>query len=334
MYNRKIKNLFRYICLLCSLSLCIAFTSCNGKTEEEETIGEKYYTVSFNTNGGSIVESLKVKENTYATRPEDPTLDNYVFSRWERDGREWHFDTKAVTEDVTLSALWVSAVELFELEPDEATGGLMIAGYKKHGSFSTLNIPSTINGKTVMGIAHEGMNNTNTDYAQKFIIPETVTFIGDEAFADSTEIYFDIKGTITRIGEASFKSCRLLEYVKLGEGITTIPFMCFYECASLKTINVPKGVTTIEENAFEGCVSMKTIVLPATLTSIQDSAFYQCKSIVSVFFEGTEEQFDKIDIADSNDPILDANIYFYSETQPSESGSFWHYENGSPVIWK
>jgi hypothetical protein len=52
-----------------------------------------------------------------------------------------------------------------------------------------------------------------------------------------------------------------------------------------------------------------------------------------VFFGGTEEQFDAIEIADSNEAITDANLYIYSESEPTDDGKYWHYEGGSPVIW-
>ena len=334
MFNFKKTNILRYICLMCAMCILFSFASCNTSDDEQETELEKYYTISFNTNGGTQIESIRVKEKKYATRPEDPTLDNYVFRRWERDGREWHFESKPVTDNMTLTALWVSAVELFELVPDETTGGLMIGGFKKHASFQTLNMPSTINGKTVVGIADSAFYSISTDHAVKLIIPESVVWVGEEAFADSSEVAFDIRGTLTHIGEASFKSCALLEKISLGNGIDKIPFMAFFGCSSLKTINLPEGVVTIEENAFEGCSAMRTIVLPSTLTAIQDSAFVGCNSLVSIFFGGSEEQFDAIEIAESNDPIINANVYFYSETQPTEQGNFWHYEDGTPIIWQ
>ena len=333
MKTRFFKSIIKLICLICAIALLPSFSACNGEEEKSETIGEIYRTITFNSNGGSLVESIKVRDNHYATRPEDPTLDNYVFRRWEREGREWLFENKRVTEDMTLSALWVSAVELFDLEPVGDTGNLMITGFKKMGSFSTLRIPSTINGKTIVALADEAFAYTHTDYAKHIIIPSTVTSVGEGAFKESTNVTFDIQGTITSIGESSFESCSLLTSVKLGEGIETIPFMCFFKCTSLTTINIPNGVTTIEENAFDGCTSMLTVVIPATLTTLEDSAFANCNALKTIFFGGTEEQFDAISIADSNEPIERANVYFYSETEPAEEGDFWHYVNGSPTIW-
>ena len=87
MKSRFFKNIIKAVCLICALALLPTLVACNGNEEASETVGEIYRTITFNTNGGSAVASLKVRDNQYATRPEDPTLDNYVFRRWERDGR-------------------------------------------------------------------------------------------------------------------------------------------------------------------------------------------------------------------------------------------------------
>ncbi len=324
----------KLVCLLCALSMLFAFASCNGDGEGDETLGEIYHTITFNTNGGSTVDSVQVRDGYYALRPEDPTLDNYVFRRWETDGREWLFEAKKVTKSMTLSALWVPAIELFELTPEENGSGLVIVDFKKAASFSTLKIPSVINGKNIVGLADGAFANTGTDHASVIVIPETIVSVGNEAFKDSSEIKFDIKGTLTSIGEASFQGCKLLDKIKLGEGMTTIPFMAFFECSSLKTIAIPEGVTTIEENAFEGCSSLVTVVLPASLESVEDSGFAYCSSLKTVFYKGTEEQLDAIEISDSNESLANAKVYFYSETEPTEEGLWWHFDSSnSPVIW-
>ena len=116
--------------------------------------------------------------------------------------------------------------------------------------------------------------------------------------------------------------------------MTSIPFMAFFECSSLKTIAIPEGVTKIEENAFEGCSSLVTVVLPASLERIEDSGFAYCSSLKTVFYKGTEEQLDAIEISDSNEALANAKVYFYSETEPTEEGLWWHFDSSnSPVIW-
>lgn len=67
------------------------------------------YTVTFDSNGGSAVESQIVKRNETATEPEDPIMEGYQFDGWyyaDRQDERYNFATK-VTEDITLIAKWI-----------------------------------------------------------------------------------------------------------------------------------------------------------------------------------------------------------------------------------
>ncbi|MBE5812325.1 MAG: hypothetical protein E7314_01555, partial [Clostridiales bacterium] len=67
------------------------------------------YTVSFNTNGGSVVVSQTVESGKTATRPEtDPTKSGYTFAGWYKDSvltQVYDFGTP-VTGNITVYAKW------------------------------------------------------------------------------------------------------------------------------------------------------------------------------------------------------------------------------------
>ncbi len=65
----------------------------------------KEYIVTFDSDGGSEVKEVKVKENEKLTKPEDPTKENYEFAGWFLDDKEYDFNEK-VTKDFTLKAHW------------------------------------------------------------------------------------------------------------------------------------------------------------------------------------------------------------------------------------
>jgi len=67
------------------------------------TINE--YTVSFDADGGSVVDSLTVKHGEAAAKPADPTKEGYTFAGWFAGDAAYVFDT-AVTADVALKAKW------------------------------------------------------------------------------------------------------------------------------------------------------------------------------------------------------------------------------------
>lgn len=65
----------------------------------------KTFTVTFDSNGGSAVETQAVAEGDVATRPADPEKAGSAFQEWTLDGETYDFSTP-VTADVTLVAFW------------------------------------------------------------------------------------------------------------------------------------------------------------------------------------------------------------------------------------
>lgn len=63
------------------------------------------YTVTFVTDGGSVVHDQTVAYKETATKPTDPTKDGNSFLYWTHDGEEYDF-TLPVTGNLTLVAAW------------------------------------------------------------------------------------------------------------------------------------------------------------------------------------------------------------------------------------
>ena len=71
----------------------------------EENTKIKNYTVTFNSDGGTVIDTQKVEEGKKVTRPTNPTKVGYNFVEWRFNGKAFNFDT-AVTQDITLEAVW------------------------------------------------------------------------------------------------------------------------------------------------------------------------------------------------------------------------------------
>ena len=86
----------------------LTLTSC----QDTKTNVTTEYTVTFNTQGGSNVGSIKVSDGQKATKPANPSRDGYIFKYWslEANGAEYNFDT-AVTGNLTLYAVWEKGQE-------------------------------------------------------------------------------------------------------------------------------------------------------------------------------------------------------------------------------
>lgn len=95
------------------------------------------FTISFETDGGSEVQSFKYNYGEYIEFPEMPTKPGYNFVCWvtSRDddlAEEWIFDKNTVEEDMTLYALWEPAeiTVKFDLDGGNVDGEEVISDEK------------------------------------------------------------------------------------------------------------------------------------------------------------------------------------------------------------
>ena len=61
---------------------------------------ETYYTVTFDSDGGSEVDSQSVENGKKATEPTAPTKDGYTFAGWYLDDEKWSFIGYSITEEI------------------------------------------------------------------------------------------------------------------------------------------------------------------------------------------------------------------------------------------
>ena len=322
------KTLQRVVALVCVLVMILALSSCDTEHEHKE----EYFTVTFNTNGGSKIDPVEIKHGKTLPAQAPPVRENYIFCYWECGGNLWKFDVMHVKNNMTLDAIWIAADELFEL--NTVDGGIEIVGIKKQLGFDVLSIPSTINGKTVVGLSEEALMGIHDGHADAIIFPSTLTYVKKGALKEISVVGLSFSGPLSSVGESAFENCTTLKSITLAGGMTSIPFLAFAGCSALSTVNIPEGVLTVEENAFDACTALLTVVLPKSLVAIENGAFDGCTSLKTVFFAGNEQEFDKVEIALANDALRDATVYFYSEQKPSTENTHWHYnEKNVPVIW-
>lgn len=236
----------KFISILATVALCICFpllAACGAdETDDDNTEnGSGYYTVTFDSLGGSDVQSQRVFAGNPARTPASPTKENFEFNGWYlyADGGElWNFFTDRVNGDITLYAHWTEIQE-----PPEPTATLTFA----------LNAAETE--YTVTGDGGQAAN---------IVIPaeydgKPVTAVADSAFAYSRHpsdiISVIIPDSVKEIGKNAFYNQDALESVNIGAG---------------------SKLEKIGNNAFSGNGALKSIYLPAGLNLIGDSVFNNC----------------------------------------------------------
>ncbi|MBE6151738.1 MAG: hypothetical protein E7165_00270 [Firmicutes bacterium] len=97
----------------------------------DEPVIKKNYNVTFDTDGGSVVEAQKVEAGTPVIKPEDPTKEGWDFIGWYYDDAEYDFNT-VVNGNITLIAKWkLKDIITYEIEKtDSYVGQIKIFVYK------------------------------------------------------------------------------------------------------------------------------------------------------------------------------------------------------------
>ena len=71
---------------------------------------KEQFTITFDSDGGSAVQSQQVYEGDFATKPANPTKAGMSFAYWvTADGAAYKFDTTPVIGNLTLKAIWMPA---------------------------------------------------------------------------------------------------------------------------------------------------------------------------------------------------------------------------------
>ena len=147
----------------------------------------------------------------------------------------------------------------------------------------------------------------------KLVIEDGVTYIGHYAFLGcGLTGSVTIPETVTGLGWESFGLCSGLTDVTIPASLTKIRYGTFNGCTGLTSVVIPEGVPMIDGIAFAGCTGLTSIVIPESVTKIEWGAFKECGSLENVYYAGNKTQWDEIEIAEYNEPLLNAAIHFNS----------------------
>lgn len=177
-----------------------------------------------------------------------------------------------------------------------------------------------------------------------------VKHIGRDAFKNNTFIIsVTMPDTVTLINSSAFSGCEYMTSITLSKNLKSILSFAFNNCKRLESISIPYGVDTIWGGTFEGCAKLPYVALPDSVTKIESNTglgnaiiptsvteiWEQGLKLGSInYYKGTAADWAKIKISSDNNLWTD-DVHFYSETQPTDDGKYWHYDTDgvTPVIW-
>jgi uncharacterized repeat protein (TIGR02543 family) len=140
-----------------------------------------YYDVTFNSDGGTMVDAVQIRRGQKITKPNNPTKQGYIFDGWFVDDDKWIFSVYTVTENIELTAKWsVPQYDASDIYEQAAASVVEIF------TFDDQNIP--LNYGSGFFINHEGTLVTNyhvINRASKVVIE----YDGDEYEVTSVKGY-------------------------------------------------------------------------------------------------------------------------------------------------
>ena len=172
------------------------------------------------------------------------------------------------------------------------------------------------------------------------IIEEGVTHVSYPAFYGNYYLTnITLPNSITSIGRIAFGDPKYSSNIQYSMyngnkylGNDDNPYLVLMYCGNSSGL-IHKDTKVIAYGAFSN-VNITSIIIPSKVSNISSSAFSGCDRLKIVYFEGTEFEWDKIEVSSGNSYLVNATIYYYSENKPNESGNYWHYINGIPTIWE
>lgn len=173
-------------------------------------------------------------------------------------------------------------VECFKIDCNGIIKGLTYDGKL----LTNIRIPSKIDDIPITGIA---------DYA----------FFGNEFLETIT-----MPNTIETIGYGAFWGCSNLKSVKLSKNIKIIRTDTFRGCINLISIKLPDSIERIGESSFANCVKLKNVYINKNIKNIRSKTFHKCVSLKTIDFNGTKDDWNKIDIDPDNKYLNHIKIKF------------------------
>ncbi len=125
-------------------------------------------------------------------------------------------------------------------------------------------------------------------------LPDSLINIQEHAFSYCQKLTsVRIPDSITSIAPYTFQGCYQLGSVTIGKNVTAIWQWAFAD-SGLRSVAIPDGVTTVGISAFQGCGDLRSVTIPASVTVIGSNAFMHCSDLISIRFNGTKAQWNKV----------------------------------------
>ena len=179
-------------------------------------------------------------------------------------------------------------VEYFDADDDGLISATEFSGITSVSDyFATRNATGSFNELQYMsGITSIGNGAFLGTGLSEISLPESVTYIGANAFKNASNLYLiNLPTQYTILEDSVFENCSQLSEIILLRG--TIGFNCFKGCRKLTYLQLPSGMIHLTEAHLAGCDSLETLVIPDTVSIINAEAIAGQRGLQRLYIKST-----------------------------------------------
>ena len=270
-----------------------------------------YYTITFDSCGGSIVNNQIIEEGGKISIPNNPTREGFEFDGWYTNqdyNEQFNFET-IVNSNITLYAKWLDKSLTYIVTFNSMGGSEVTNQTVSNGSLLQRPQDPVKEDFSFDGWFKDENFNERFDF-EKERITENITLYAkwlapDEIFSFnltsdySFYILSKYTGTATSvviprlynglrvnaIGANAFKDNEYIEYIEIPNTVEIIRQSAFANCTNLSSIIIPGNVKTVEQDAFNGCSNLKNVIVQSGVETLGDRVFQDCISLNNINLE-------------------------------------------------
>lgn len=274
-----------------------------GQTWNGLIVEEERFSVTYNTGGGTTVDSGSFAAGGSIQSAPETTRAGYTLIGWStsENGSVIEFPYSPPTSsDITLYAIWEINNGEFKcttglpLEGDDTSptytisNGTLSAGYDCAGA--------VVIASGVTSIGNWAFNGASQLQSVSFATPIQLTSIGNGGFGWTSSLTsITIPASVTNLGQSPFYASTGLSSVTVDAGnpnFSSIEGVLFDKLGTTliyypgqrsdTTYSIPSNVTTIQDYAFAFAKVLTNVTIPSGVSSIPTYAFDNATSLISI----------------------------------------------------
>lgn len=171
-------------------------------------------------------------------------------------------------------------------------------------ALTTIDIPSHItNIEEYAFLNCSSLNNV--------VLPSSINTLSNCMFMNCSALTnIELPQSITSIGVQAFGFCTALKNLEIPQSVTEIKNYAFSGCSAMESLSIPNSVTMLGGAMFYRCTALESIVIPTSVTEIGENLFLDCSNLKTIYYTGTEEEWNAISIHSNNSVLASATVVY------------------------